>query len=253
MSFFIKAFPSIFLLLSLAGCLQGEGQQPTSSNGVGGSTARFVIQNNHLITVEDDFLQVFSLASATQPQLTNSYYTNTNLVLETIYPYEENKIMLGTNQGAIIMDHSTHGALHEISFAGHFTSCDPVIAHNGYMYVTLRAGQNCGLVNNTQGVNQLLVYDIQDITQPNLIKTIELDQPWGLGVKDNSLFVCYAQGVLKFDISDPLAIVQTGDYSASCNDIIPSDPMILTGDDGIRLVEDNGTGLVELAIIRKGT
>lgn len=253
MQSFLKLTLACIAFCLLSACFQSQESTPSGSTGIAGSTAKFAIQNNHLITVENHDIKVFSLANATTPKLTSSYYTDSNLVVETVYPYEQNKIMLGTNQGAIIMDHSTHGQLHEISFAGHFTSCDPVIAHNGYMYVTLRDGQNCGLVTNTQGVNQLLIYDIHDISQPKLVKTMDLDQPWGLGIKANNLFVCYAQGVLKFDITDPLTIVQTGDYSAQCNDIIPSDPMILTADDGIRLVDDNGVGLVELAIIRKGT
>ncbi|GAA6134506.1 hypothetical protein NBRC116188_12950 [Oceaniserpentilla sp. 4NH20-0058] len=40
-----------------------------------------------------------------------------------------------------------------------------------------------------------------------------------------------------FDISDIIAA---------------TDPMILTGEDGIRLVQDNNLGLTELAIIRQG-
>lgn len=109
-------------------------------------------------------------------------------------------------------------------------------------------------MNNVNGVNQLLIYDISDITQPELRKTIELDQPYGLSIKETSLFVCYEDGVLEFDITNPLEPAQIGDFDMSCNDIIAStQPMILTGDDGIRLVQKDSTNLIELAIIRKGT
>lgn len=236
------------------GCGESDtGPSPISSNGEAGSTARFAIQNDHLITLEDDYLQVFSLTNPTEPELTNSYYTGGGLVLETIYLYEENRILLGTNQGAIIMDHSNPGTLLEIAFAGHTTSCDPVIANGNYMYVTLRNGRDCGVIMNTEGVNQLLVFDISDIANPVLVKTMPLDQPWGLGIKDQALFVCVDNGVMKLDITNPEDPIEIQTYSAQCNDIIASDPMILTGDDGIRLVEDSGVGLTELSFIGQGS
>ena len=120
------------------------------------------------------------------------------------------------------------------------------------MYVTLRDGKNCGLVSNVEGVNQLLVYDIHDITQPLLQKTIELNKPYGLGIKGDSLFICYIEGVYEFDITDPISPIEIDNYSQQCNDIIASNPMILTGDEGIYLVQDDDPGLTEIAIIRKG-
>ena len=152
------------------------------------------------------------------------------------------------------MDHSTPGTITEIAFPEHVTSCDPVIAQGDYMYITLRNGRRCSLVNNVNGVNQLLIYDISDITQPELKKTIELDQPYGLSIKDTSLFICYEQGVIEFDITNPLEPAQIDTYDMPCNDIIAStQPMVLTGDDGIRLVQKDSANLIELAIIRKGT
>lgn len=225
-----------------------------TSYGVGGSTAKFTIQNNHLITIEDHDIQIFSLANPSEPVLVNAYYTPTTITLETIYPYQTNRILLGTNTGAIIMDHSTPGTITEIAFPEHVTSCDPVIAKDDYMYITLRNGRSCSLVNNVNGVNQLLIYDISDITQPELKKTIELDQPYGLSIKDTSLFICYEQGVIEFDITNPLEPAQIDTYDMPCNDIIAStQPMVLTGDDGIRLVQKDNANLIELAIIRKGT
>ena len=235
----------------LFGCFDSSSvsNSDVSSTGIGGSTARFTIQKNHLITIEDSIINVFSLEDPFDP-LHIDVFTS-NLVLETISPFDGDKLLIGTNQGAVIMQQEIPGTLVEISFAAHFRSCDPVIAHGNYMYVTLRDGTKCA--TGETGVNQLLVFDISNIENPLKRKEIEIDQPFGLGISGDNLFVCYASGVLKFDISDPENMTQIGDYSNACEDVIAStDPMIFTNDDGIRLVQDNESGLTEMAFIRAG-
>jgi hypothetical protein len=237
-------------LVMLAGCYDSSGSDSdVSSTGTGGSTARFVIQKNHLITVENRVVNVFSLDDPYNPLHID--ILTTRLDLETISPFDGDKLLIGTNQGAVIMQHETPGTLVEVSFAAHFRSCDPVIAYGDYMYVTLRDGTKCA--TRETGVNQLLVFNISDITQPIKRKEINIDQPFGLGISGNNLFVCYAHGVLKFDITDPENITEIGDYSHACEDVIAStDPMIFTNDEGIRLVQDSESGLTEVAIIRAG-
>ena len=254
MNCFLKNILLFIACLTIVACGESSDSAPQTSNSVGGSTAKFTIQNNHLITIEDHDIQIFSLANPSDPVLVNAYYTPNTITLETIYPYQANRILLGTNTGAVIMDHSTPGTITELAFPEFVTSCDPVIAQGDYMYITLRNGSSCNLVNNVDGVNQLLIYDISDITQPELKKTIELDQPYGLSIKDTSLLICYEQGLIEFDISNPIEPTQIGDYDMPCNGIIAStQPMVVTGDNGIRLVQKDSANLIELAIIRKGT
>lgn len=241
---------SIFsFTILLFGCLDSGSNNDVSTSGVGGSTARFTIQKNHLITIEDRAISVFSLDDPYDPMHIDFF--TTNLTLETIYPFDDDKLLIGTTTGAVIMYHEPAGTLTQVSFAGHFRSCDPVIAHENYMYVTLRDGTKCG--TGETGINQLLVFDISDIRNPIKRKEIEIDQPFGLGISGDHLFICYADGVLKYDISDPEDMTQAGDYSNACEDIIASvEPMIFTNDEGIRLVQNNELGLTEMAFIRAG-
>ncbi len=234
----------------LASCYDSSGSDSdVSSTGIGGSTARFVIQKNHLITVENKVINVFSLEEPYDPLHID--IISSRLDLETISPFDGDKLLIGTEQGAVIMLHEPPGTLSEVSFAAHFRSCDPVIASGDYMYVTLRDGTKCA--TGVTGVNQLLVFDISDITQPIKRKEIDIEQPFGLGISGNNLFVCYKNGVLKFDITDPENIAQIADSSNACEDVIAStDPMIFTNDEGIRLVQDHELGLTEVAIIRAG-
>ncbi len=236
-------------LLLLMGCFESGSNSDASSTGSGGSTARFTIQKNHLISIEDHVVNVFSLEDPFNPLHID--ILTSQLTLETISPFDGDKLLIGTNQGAVIMQQEIPGTLIEISFAAHFRSCDPVIAHGDYMYVTLRDGTKC--ITRETGVNQLLVFDISDIAHPIKRKEIEIDQPFGLGVSGDHLFVCYADGVLKFDISNPENISEIGNYSTACEDVIAStDPMIFTNDIGVRLIKDSESGLTEMAFIRTG-
>ena len=150
---------------------------------------------------------------------------HTRITMETIFPQGEERIYIGTNQGTIIMDHLEAGILQEVAFVAHFRSCDPVVADGHYMYVTLRDGNGCGVL--TSNVNQLMVFDIGDVKHPELITQININRPYGLGIKAGSLFVCYANGVLQYDISEPHNIEQVANYSTQCDDLIAAtDPMI---------------------------
>ena len=237
----------------IAGCVDSSSDGDSSDVGVGGSTAQFVIQQGHLITVEPDRIQLFDLADSFSPELVSSYKPTGRLDVETVFPYQNNRLLFGTTEGVVIMDHSTPGTLTEVSFASHLTSCDPVIAQGNYMYVTLRDGRSCDRGFNAEKLNQLIVYDITDDTRPIRKTTVELDQPWGLGISGTSLFVCYASGLKEYDVTNPINPVEVADYTESCNDIIAStNPMIITGDDGIRLVEKDGPILTELSTIQAG-
>ncbi len=243
-----KVFSACYLIF-LLGCIDSSSDSDVSGTGTGGSTARFTIQQNHLFTIEDHNFNIFSLDDPLKPLHIDSIPSTR--VLETISTYGEDKLLIGTNQGAYILEQYQPGWLRELAFAAHFRSCDPVIARGDYMYVTLRDGTKCA--TGETGINQLLVFNVSDPTHPDKRKEIEIDQPFGLGISGDNLFVCYADGVLKFDITDPENITEIGNYSNACEDVIAStDPMIFTNDEGIRLVQDNELGLTEMAFIRAG-
>lgn len=226
---------------------------PESSDGTIIPSADFIVQNNHLITIESTFAKVYSLTDSTKPLLEQTYSSTDDLELETLYEYKANMLMIGTKEGTYFKDHSTPGELGEITFSTLFTSCDSFVTQGNYLYMALRSDQACSSTNNSKGDNQLLVYNILKVDQPVLVKSIDIDSPYGLGINGTELFVCYDQGTLEFDLTTPTLPVQVGDYSQQCNDIIAAeDPMVLSNDDGISLTEYANPGLTELAIIRKG-
>jgi len=244
-----KTLMASLLMVVIQGCYQGNDTPANSGTGIGGSTARFTIQKNHLITIENHQVKVFSLSQPMTPVHIAAF--DTRITMETIFPQGEERIFIGTNDGTIIMDHSETGILQEVAFVSHFRSCDPVVAQGNYMYVTLRDGNGCGVFTNN--VNQLMVFDITDVQHPELVTQININRPYGLGIQDSNLFVCYANGVQQYDISDPQSIEKVADYSTECDDLIAAtSPMIFTSKEGIHLVSLSDNGLTEQAIIRAG-
>ncbi|MCG8323803.1 MAG: hypothetical protein MI921_30205 [Cytophagales bacterium] len=115
----------------------------------------------------------------------------------------------------------------------HFTACDPVVVNDDYAFVTLRSGNICDGF-----VNQLDVVDIRDLNNPTLEKTYPMDNPHGLGIDRDNLFLCEGEFGLKVfntedvqKISDNL-IKHIGDIHAY--DVIPfQNNLIMVGQDGL--------------------
>jgi hypothetical protein len=200
------------------------------SVGVGGSMARFTIVNNHLYTVSMSSLQLFDITSPSDPQTGNKISLPWGI--ETIFPYE-NKLFIGAQNGMHIYDNSTPTAPQHLSTFAHVQSCDPVVVQGDYAYVTLRSGNAC--FGNT---NQLDVINIKDPRQPRLIKTYPMQNPHGLGIDNELLFLCEGQHGLKlFNAADPLQIDKNllqHFKNIDAYDVIPlGNTLLMIGKDGL--------------------
>ena len=90
--------------------------------------------------------------------------------------------------------------------------------------MTLRGGNACG-----QQESVLEVIDIKDKANPTLAARYELVNPYGLGVKDNLLFVSDGTAGLKlFNKADPLNIKLIKQFQAiQAKDVIPLNDILL--------------------------
>jgi hypothetical protein len=81
-------------------------------------------------------------------------------------------------------------------------------------------------------VNELLVLDVSNLSQPQLIKSYNMTNPHGLGIDGNTLFVCDGSDGLKaFDSRDDLNILQNriGHFAdITAYDVIPLGGVLLT-------------------------
>jgi hypothetical protein len=203
---------------------------PGPNSGVGGSMARFTIVDHYLYTIDHSNLKVFDISDPENPT------SGANLLLgwgiETIFPYKEN-IFIGAQNGMHILDNSTPSNPSFLSTYAHITSCDPVVVEDDFAFVTLRSGTEC-----LGFTNQLDVINISDLKNPQLVKSYPMENPHGLGINQNTLFICEGEYGLKiFNASDKLEInenILAHFKDLHAYDVIPNGHnLILIGKDGL--------------------
>jgi hypothetical protein len=207
----------------------GDVSNGRNASGIAGSMSRFACYNDYLYVLDDWTLQSIDISG-------NSLNVQNEIELwrtaETLFPYNGN-LFIGTTTGMMIYDLSNPSTPNEISTFEHMTSCDPVVVKGDYAYVTLRSGNTCWGFTD-----QLDIVNISDIYNPYLVKSYPMSNPHGLGVDNNTLFLCDGDAGLKvFDILDPNNVDQNLlHHFTNINgfDVIPSQGnLMLIGSDGL--------------------
>ena len=204
------------------------GGSNSMSVGVGGSMARFTISDNFLYTVDQYNLKTFDIDDLSQPLLVSDQ--NIGWGVETVFLYQ-NKLFFGTQTGMIIYSLSRPSNPEYLSRYDHFKSCDPVVVEGNYAYVTLRAGNLCG-----EATSQLDVIDVSDILNPKHEDSYPMQEPYGLGIDNSTLFVCDGEAGLKvYNASNPKDLVPiTVFQDVNAFDVIPfNGVLMMIGKDGL--------------------
>ncbi|MEW4925308.1 hypothetical protein [Algibacter sp. 2305UL17-15] len=186
-----------------------------STVGVGGSLARFQIVNNFLYTVGSYSMSIFNIQDLANPVLSTTMNAGWNI--ETMFA-ADNYLYLGSTNGMYIYDLKTPSSPEYVSEFTHWEGCDPVVVDGDYAYLTLRGGNACGQLESV-----LEVIDIKDKTNPTLAKRYTLENPYGLGIKGNMLYVCDGTAGLKLferKTSEDLKLVKTL-KNIQATDVIP--------------------------------
>lgn len=193
------------------------------SVGVGGSMAMFTIADDYLYTLQPNRLSSYHLQGQCPDHQDD---VNVFREAETIFQ-AQGHLFIGTTTGMLIYSIGNPASPSLVSDYPHLNACDPVVVQDDRAYVTLRTGNAC------QGnVNELLVLDVSNLSQPQLIKSYSMTNPHGLGIDGNTLFVCDGSDGLKaFDSRDDLNILQNriGHFAdITAYDIIPLGGVLLT-------------------------
>ncbi|MEP1782477.1 hypothetical protein [Reichenbachiella sp.] len=200
------------------------------STGIGGSLARFTITNDYLYTVNDYRLKLFDITITDSPVEGNS--VDLGWGIETIFPYGD-KLFFGARSGMHIYDNSNPSEPVFVSTYAHVNTCDPVVVQGDLAYVTLRNGTECETFTN-----QLDVIDISDVTNPELLISHDMQNPHGLGINGDCLFIAEGDHGLKvFNAADPLLIgdrLTAHHENVHALDVIPLDDVLfMIGNDGL--------------------
>ncbi len=200
--------------------------------GLGGSYARFQIRNNALYTIDSYKLNVFNI---TNP-LTTFFDKEVYMMMwfgggefETLF-IQKNILFVGSTTGMYTVDASDEFNPYFVSGFSHATACDPVVVYEDTAYITVRGGSSCGAIED-----QINVIDVTDISNPTLLSTYLIDEPFGLGIKNGALYVgCGNNGLKVFNAANSAGLTLENTYEGNVKDIIPLDShLIVIGDNKI--------------------
>lgn len=228
----LKYYP--LLLLSFFACdsdsdMATPSSPESGSVGTGGSLARFTISNDHLYAVDAHRMLTFSLANEMSPSKVDEF--DLEWGVETIFAMDT-IVFVGTQTGMHMFDISEQSRPAYLSNYEHIQSCDPVVAQDTLAFVTLRSGTSC-----RNGLDQLDVINISDVKNPQLINSYEMQNPHGLAVDGNLLFVTEGQfglKVYKILPSGSLELIKFYNEIRSKDIIVqPNDLLIVVAEDGL--------------------
>ena len=233
----MKRIPYLILLLLSFSCGDGfynsgsaDLSSPGQITGQGGSLARFAVTGSTLYTINNFEIKVFDIADCADVSLKNR--VDVGFGIETLFPIND-YLFIGAQDAMYIYDIANPETPQFLSWYGHFTSCDPVVVQGNYAYVTLRISE----CRPSQDRDVLEIIDVSDVLNPVSVSTYNLDEPYGLGISGDLLFICEGNNGLKvLDVSDPNSIQLVKQFTGiNAYDVIPTQNiLILTGEDGIR-------------------
>ncbi|MCC7521108.1 MAG: hypothetical protein IT220_05700 [Flavobacteriaceae bacterium] len=222
-----RPIPDDQYIYTMEGALSDMAASSGNGVGTGGSYAQFQINKNALYKVDKYKLNVYNIADPMQTFFDKEVYVNSWMggELETLFKQKE-FLFVGSTQGMYVVNAVDEFNPTFISGFSHATACDPVVVWDETAYITVRGGNTCGAIQD-----QVNVLNISNIENPVLQSTYLLHQPYGLGVKGTTLYVCTGnEGLNVFNALDSSNLILANHYNVNVTDVIPLDThLILVG------------------------
>ena len=154
--------------------------------------ARFKIVDSYLYAIDFSDLYVFDISVlGTASQVSQQ---SIGWQIETIFN-KDDYLYIGSQNGMLIFNIENRSQPEYASEITHWRGCDPVVVDGDYAYLTLRGGNECG-----QELSILEVINVADKYNPYTVRQYTMQEPYGLGVKEDLLFV--SDGSNGFQIYD---------------------------------------------------
>lgn len=203
------------------------------SSGKAGSMAKFAVVNNYLYIAHESKLQPVNISNPINPVKLPAVDFVSNDI-ETIFPYK-NYLYFGTSSGVLIYDCGSNPEVPVYrKTLTHALGCDPVVVSDDYCFSTVRNNTTC---RNGNTVNAMYVYKVDNINAPLYVRNVALKSPYGLGVKNNLIFICQAENgltVYNWDKTTNQATLKHSYPDIHAFDVIVNDnTLIVTADNGL--------------------
>ncbi len=226
------------------GELASASASDASMVGQGGSLARFMIVSDYLYAVNDHQINIFGIQNLNLPVKIGEEPVGWGI--ETIFN-KGNYLYLGSTTGMYIYDIQNLSKPKFMSRIAHIRACDPVVVdENDMAFVTLRAGNLCG-----SNESLLEVIDVSNKLAPKKLKDYVMDNPYGLGVSNNLLFVCDGTSGLKVYNKSNVMELQLVNHFKNINafDVIPLyDKLILIANEVVYQYKYTGDSVQLLSV-----
>lgn len=233
-------------MIALISCTQdSQSLEASSGTTLNGSYATLLAIDNYLYALNDQELSTFDITDSKDPVEVDKQ--NVGFDVENIY-HNAGVLFIGSSTSLHIFTIGVDGipvrqneTQYNFEEQEDWRPCDPVIADDQFAYVTLStlADGPCG---GRAWINELRIYDVSDLSQPELISITQMDFPKGLAIEGNHLFVCEGNlGLKLFDVTDKTAPVELWeDTGFESYDIILKDGlMMVVGPEAIRQYDYN--------------
>ena len=219
------------LCFSLAcGVEDGGSIGETSNSGtLSGSYANLLSVSGYLYAINDDELITYDLIKPDQPEEVDRQ--TLGFGVESLF-HRSGVLFIGSRESMFIYTILENGIPVQKSKTDYgvnfdFTPCDPVVANDTLAIASLssRLTGICGFIT----FNELRFFDIVDIENPEMINVVEMDEPKGMAIDGEHLFVCEATTGLKiFNIQNALSPELIFHYpDISTFDVIPTGNLLL--------------------------
>ncbi len=233
--------------VGMLACSSNDGSLDSSSSGevLSGSYARMLAIGSKLYLLGTNTLHVLDITNESSPQAISSQFVTENI--ESLF-FNDKHLFVGSQDGMYIYSLNAEGipqfeSVTSYEFWPDVLPCDPIAANESYAFSTLSttiaSGSPC---QRWVQINELRVFDISDVTEPVNINTVQMEEPKGIGIDGNLLFICEnTNGIRVFDITDPTDLTMIySDTGFAARDVIPANGLLLVmGDNNIHQYDYN--------------
>jgi hypothetical protein len=224
-------FSILALSLFLFSCTEVVEYDTTADSLISGKYTTMKVSGDYIYAITDSELVTIDNSDKDMPQEIDRITLGGQL--ENLY-LDETVIFIGSTTDLHILEIQNNGLVEKRSSTEHidFAStpnvnpCDPAIANNDIAYVTLSSVQpdNQAPCGGSIIINELKIYNVENLNAPVLVETIPLDSPQGLAIDGDFLFVTNLNtGTDVFSIDHQGNVTLVNHIEGGAHDVIATD------------------------------